>query len=85
MEFGEILAVSLIGFVFYTFMVTFAEQEFFHVYGEYDDDRFFITPWRLKQTTTINLFFCWVWAIIIRILNPIGTIICFIHWVLDQW
>ena len=85
MEFGEILAIALVGFVFYTFIFTFVEQEFFSFYGEYDDDRWFITPWRLKETTTMSSFSCWACAIIIRILNPIGTIICFIHWALDKW
>lgn len=39
------------------------------------------TPWTLRDSTDLNWFGCWFWAIIIRILNPVWSIIYFVHWI----
>lgn len=39
-----------------------------------------ITPWTLKKYTKLNWFGCWLCAVIVRILNPIWSIIYFVYW-----
>ena len=44
-------------------------------------DSITVTPWTLKDCTELNWFGCWICAIVIRILNPIWSILYFCYWI----
>lgn len=47
----------------------------------FNDDLMILTPHRIYDETNINIFGCYVITLLFRIINPLGTIGKFIHFI----
>lgn len=74
MDTFSIIILSIFGGIIYTFIITYLEYSF-------DESKCVITPWILRDYSTMNWFGCWFLAIIIRILNPVWSVMYFIYWI----
>lgn len=74
------LILSIAGCIIYTaifIVVEFAICD----YKEPEGNIGLVTPYILSVRTEMNKFGCWFWAILIRILNPVWSVIGFVYWI----
>ena len=79
---GGVIAGIIFGIVLYTIIFFTMEGSWLYNRAHPEEpEHCYITPYILHRYTEMNWFGCWFVAIFVRLLNPVESIICFLHYI----